>query len=241
LLAKRNLYRYTEDAAAARAAAAQAAAQAASLAAPGRVRGQGAGMAVDAVMAGRAALFASADSVLDQLAAQEAHAVALGEAAAKAGLKRSAIERVDRERRNRVNGLQKRIVDKGFLEKWADEALRHCPEVESDFLEQVQVQQQQPGEPPPPPHHPSKAAQRAAVMARLGAAMDWLCIHVPKEDMPDAFLKLSEAQLAPVPNSAAAAAAAAAVGGYHLLTIVHFCWLHLSWFEASLLQLKRPR
>ena len=70
-------------------------------------------------MAGRAALFASADSVLDQLAAQEAHAAVRAGEAAREGLLRAERERVDRERRLRADRLRRRILDKGFSEHWA--------------------------------------------------------------------------------------------------------------------------
>jgi len=155
--------------------------QRASLAAPERVTARAAGMRIetqdDFRMVGRAALLASSDSVLDQLAAQEAHAVTMSEEASRAGARRVERERAERERKARERRLTERLVEKGFGESRAAEALAHCPEDEADFLN--------PGE-------NTRASQRRAIDARLGEAMDWLCLNVPRDEMPEAFLKISE-------------------------------------------------
>ena len=157
--------------------------QRASLAAPERVTARAAGMRIetqDVRMVGRAALLASSDSVLDQLAAQEAHAVTLSEEARRAGARRAARERAERERKARERRLTERLVEKGFSESRATEALAHCPEDEADFAPAGRTGEN------------TRASQRRAIDARLGEAMDWLCLNVPRDEMPEAFLKLSE-------------------------------------------------
>ena len=157
--------------------------QRASLAAPERVTARAAGMRIetqDGRMVGRAALLASSDSVLDQLAAQEAHAVTLSEEARRAGARRAARERAERERKARERRLTERLVEKGFSESRATEALAHCPEDEADFAPAGRTGEN------------TRASQRRAIDARLGEAMDWLCLNVPRDEMPEAFLKLSE-------------------------------------------------
>ena len=172
--------------------------QRASLAAPERVTAAPAGMRVDAnhaALVGRAALLASSDSVLDQLAAQEAHAVTVSEEARRTGARRAARERTERERAGRTKRLAERIVGKGFTEEWATEALSHCPEDEFDFVESGENTQ---------------AHRKRAMDARLGSAMDWLCLRVPREEMPESFLKLSGGDLAPDPRELALRARAEA-------------------------------
>ena len=172
--------------------------QRASLAAPERVTAAQAGMRVDAnhaALVGRAALLASSDSVLDQLAAQEAHAVTVSEEARRMGARRAARERTERERAGRTKRLAERIVGKGFTEEWATEALSHCPEDEFDFVESGENTQ---------------AHRKRAMDARLGSAMDWLCLRVPREEMPESFLKLQGGDLAPDPRELALRARAEA-------------------------------
>ena len=172
--------------------------QRASLAAPERVTAAPAGMRVDAnhaALVGRAALLASSDSVLDQLAAQEAHAVTVSEEARRTGARRAARERTERERAGRTKRLAERIVGKGFTEEWATEALSHCPEDEFDFVESGENTQ---------------AHRKRAMDARLGSAMDWLCLRVPREEMPESFLKLQGGDLAPDPRELALRARAEA-------------------------------
>ena len=172
--------------------------QRASLAAPERVTAAPAGMRVDAnhaALVGRAALLASSDSVLDQLAAQEAHAVTVSEEARRMGARRAARERTERERAGRTKRLAERIVGKGFTEEWATEALSHCPEDEFDFVESGENTQ---------------AHRKRAMDARLGSAMDWLCLRVPREEMPESFLKLQGGDLAPDPRELALRARAEA-------------------------------
>jgi hypothetical protein len=173
--------------------------QRASLAAPERVTAAPAGMRVDAnhaALVGRAALLASSDSVLDQLAAQEAHAVTVSEEARRMGARRAARERTERERAGRTKRLAERIVGKGFTEEWATEALMHCPEDEFDFVESGENTQ---------------GHRKRAMDARLGSAMDWLCLRVPREEMPESFLKLQGGDLAPDPRELALRARAEAV------------------------------
>jgi len=136
-------------------------------------KGAAQGLAVDAsiVPTGRAALLASSDDVLDQLAAQEAHAVARGEAAARAGRARARDARLERERRVREERVRTRIVDRGFDVALADDALRHCPEDAKDFdAEEAEEEDAR----------ARARRQRNAVDARLAAALDWLCLHAPK-------------------------------------------------------------
>ena len=186
----------------ARVAAEEAARKAASLAAPSRVAARASGLAsVDAGHAGRAALFASSDAVLDQLAAQEVHAVRASEAAAREGARRAARARVRRERERREDRLARRLTDRGFDREWAERALAHCAE-DAEAFDRLDAD----GEVIRSNPEVDDDARRAATDARMSAALDWLCLHAPKEKLPEAFKNLAAAARAPRPDDAARAA-----------------------------------
>ena len=186
-----------------RVAAEEAARRDASLSAPARVAARGsAGMAsVDAGHAGRAALFASSDAVLDQLAAQEVHAVRASEAAAREGARRAARARVRRERDRRDDRLARRLTDRGFDREWAERALAHCAE-DAEAFDRLDAD----GEVVPCDSGVGDDARRAATDARMSAALDWLCLFAPKERLPEAFKNLAAAARAPRRDDAARAA-----------------------------------
>ena len=186
----------------ARVAAEEAARRAASLAAPSRVAARASGLAsVDAGHAGRAALFASSDAVLDQLAAQEVHAVRASEAAAREGARRAARARVRRERERREDRLARRLTDRGFDREWAERALAHCAE-DAEAFDRLDAD----GEVIRSNPEVDDDARRAATDARMSAALDWLCLHAPKEKLPEAFKNLAAAARAPRRDDAARAA-----------------------------------
>jgi len=83
--------------------------------------------------------------------------------------------------------------------KRATEALKHIPEDEADFADS-EVPASDPASSEEAAANTKrlkefKAAQRAAVAARLSSALDWLCLHVPKQDMPGRGLHSFTSQL----------------------------------------------
>ena len=57
-------------------------------------------------------------------------------------------------------------MEKGFDEEWTERAIAANPEIGETNKEALE---------------------------RLGSVLDWLCLRVPKDDMPDTFVRLSEA------------------------------------------------
>jgi len=110
-------------------------------------------------------MFAARD-VLDELSAQERHGAVVAARAAASAVEREEAERRARARRLRNSLLKRRVLEKGFAERSVDEALAACPEL---------------GE------------TKQLALERLSAVLDWLCLRVPKEEMPEAFVRLSEA------------------------------------------------
>lgn len=108
---------------------------------------------------------ASAATVLDAISEQERHSARVAAKAAKALSEREEAERVLREKRMREDRLRRRVLEKGFDEEWTEKAIRANPEV---------------GE------------TKKHALERLSSILDWLCIRVPKDDMPEAFARLSE-------------------------------------------------
>ena len=185
----------------ARVAAEEAARKAASLAAPSRVAARASGLAsVDAGHAGRAALFASSDAVLDQLAAQEVHAVRASEAAAREGARRAARARFA------ANGTSRRSIG----------ASSDGSRVRSG-MGGTRARALRGGR----GGVRSSGRGRGGGTVRFGGwgrrasrgdgradvrALDWLCLFAPKERLPEAFKNLAAAARAPRRDDAARAA-----------------------------------
>ena len=109
---------------------------------------------------------ASATTVLDAFSEQERHSMHVASKAARALSEREEAERMLREKRLREDRLRRRVLEKGFNEEWVDKAIKANAEV---------------GE------------SKKHALERLGAVLDWLCIRVPRDEMPEAFARLSEA------------------------------------------------
>jgi len=115
----------------------------------------------------------TAATVLDEISAQERHGSLVAAKAAKALTEREEQERVARAKRLREDRLRRRVLEQGFDETWTEEAIRANPEVGETNTHAIE---------------------------RLGMVLDWLCLRVPKDDMPDAFVRLSEASKAQGPS-----------------------------------------
>jgi len=127
------------------------------------VKGEAAGLAPTSGGRRRAA---SSVNILDELSAQERHGAVVASRAAASVDAREEAERVLRARKLRDSLLRRRVLEKGFAEMRVDEALAANPEV---------------------------GDTKKHALERLSAVLDWLCLRVPKDEMPDAFVRLSEA------------------------------------------------
>lgn len=109
---------------------------------------------------------ASTTTVLDTFSEQERHSIHVAAKAARALAEREEAERLLRDRRLREDRLRRRVLEKGFNKEWVDRAIKANAEV---------------GE------------SKKHALERLGAVLDWLCIRVPRDEMPEAFARLNEA------------------------------------------------
>jgi HrpA-like RNA helicase len=129
------------------------------------VEGEAVGLS-RAVPARRMTAAAATAAVLDEISAQERHSNRVASKAAQALSVREEAERTSRAKRLREDRLRRRVLEKGFDEEWTERAIAANPEIGETNKEALE---------------------------RLGSVLDWLCLRVPKDDMPDTFVRLSEA------------------------------------------------
>ena len=139
---------------------------------------------------------ASADAVLDRLAAHEAHAVTLGARAAREALRRDEEAREAREKADRQDSVVRRLTDFGFGKKRATEAAARCPERPGafDFRElRAELDRDE-----ALTHAQRRTrltnARRAATESRLAECVEWLCVFAPREEIPERFRVLAAAE-----------------------------------------------
>ena len=118
-------------------------------------------------------------SVMDEVSAQERHSSQIAAKALKSLTERDEAERIARGKRLREDRLRRRVLEKGFDEAWTEKAIKANPE---------------------------QGETKKDALERLGSVLDWLCLRVPKDDMPETFVRLSEASKPFVENVASAAA-----------------------------------
>jgi ATP-dependent RNA helicase DHX36 len=198
-----------EDASEREADAARAARASAALTAPTRVEAPAEGLRLDrdetvassgaaASVSSRNVLLgrASADAVLDQLAAHEAHAVTLGARAAREALRREEKARAARDKADRRDGIVRRLTNAGFEKKWALEAAARCPEREGAFDFDALRAELESDETLTPVQRRNRVtnARRAATESRLAECVDWLCVFAPRDEIPESFRVLAVAE-----------------------------------------------
>ena len=198
-----------EDASEREADAARAARASAALTAPTRVEAPAEGLRLDrdetvassaaaASVSSRNVLLgrASADAVLDRLAAHEAHAVTLGARAAREALRREEKARVARDKADRRDGIVRRLTNAGFEKKWALEAAARCPEREGAFDFDALRAELEDDETLTPVQRRNRVtnARRAATESRLAECVDWLCVFAPRDEIPESFRVLAVAE-----------------------------------------------
>ena len=137
------------------------------------VRGEASGLR--ATTAARR-MTAPVTSVMDEVSAQERHSSQIAAKALKSLTERDEAERIARGKRLREDRLRRRVLEKGFDEAWTEKAIKANPE---------------------------QGETKKDALERLGSVLDWLCLRVPKDDMPETFVRLSEASknLAPSKTS----------------------------------------
>ena len=183
----------------------------AALTAPARVDAPAEGLTVDADSeraSGAASVGvrrASADAVLDRLAAHEAHAVTLGARAAREALRRDEEVCAAREMADRRDGVVRRLTDAGFGKRWAAEAVARRPETPGafDFRETRAELERDEALTHAQRRTRLANAHRAATESWLAECVDWLCVFAPRDEIPEKFRVLAAAEAPVEPRDAA--------------------------------------